>query len=737
MTDGETRMKRAEIGLPGVAALVLAVAGCVVPVATAQDAPGKSTVSPYDRLPTDRLIRQLSFLGMVELLDEMEKEIPATDTSPEAKALRGRVRIGQALAMAEPEDRNARLDEAIPLLKEAVQAAEKRQKAAPKDTLEKFRWMLDLAVAMGRYRVENPHVLRLRFLQGGPEDIQVILKFTKGAVDLLDPLKDEVSDTLTRWRPDMDIMIIWVPPLEDLEDQLKYNAGWIRMHRAIALEKGAERDQLCRDIVAEMKKFTTDPESGVMYWALYVTGIAQRLLGEHDQAEATLLKAAGEAAEDGDLRQRALVEWARSLIERGDAAKGLAACDDFRKRSLEVWGEGHEVRVDLLVVFLKNFLYERAAAAAEAAAGAEKDAAKAKALRDAVPGYHAKAEEVLLSFLEKYADRQEIVKEYLRMIGTKFADVADPRQAGAIVMLARAYAKVDSDKPQDMAETEKLLRGVLVHKDMKSPKVAAAIQPGVLWELAFLMNKTKRNADAATYFLLLSKLYPKHRLASEAATFAVRSLYGVLEERRAKRQPVTGGFRQEYIRVIDNLLAGWAGNEGSAKWNYDLANQCMALGTAAEEAPVKLYWQTRAIAAYEKVPAELVEYMESQHSALDLRSRIVLERDDLAKQLAPGNEKAGESLRRLAAQLATDETVSLRSLPPAGGVPPTTAPAGEAVAATQPTTAPTSEPATQASSAGAEAFRKRLEEQLKVYSDAAALTQRLQKYAVDAGAAAR
>jgi len=665
----------------------------------------------YDRLPTHRLIKRMSFLGMTELLDALEREIPADDKSAGAFAMRGRIRVGLANAIQDPTERNRLLDEAIGLLKQAVKLADKSADPAPAGTIETFRYRLELGVAMGRYRVENPHVLRLRHLQGGAADRRTILKYTRQAVDLIDLLKDDVADKLITWRPDPNLLMIWVPVLEDLEQELKYNAAWIRLHRAMALDDEGEKVQLCRDIIAEMRPFTRDPESGVMYWALYVTGIAHRLLKEHERAETVLGRAAVPEASSRDLRQRAWFERARNRIEEGDVTKAEKAIEDFERGSLAIWGPDKQVMVDLRVILLRNYVHEMSARR-------EKDPARAKQLR-------AKGQEVLLTFVEKYADHPKLVKAFLDIVATKFAHVEDLDAANAIVILARAYSKIESKNPAEQMEGEQLLRRVLVHPDLKSPSIAKSVRPGVLWELAFLMNKAKRNIDAARCFAALARLHPKHRLAFRSAKFAVRSLYAVAEERLAKGKMIGANLRMEYIRAIDTLLVGWANEEGVSKWNFDLAAQCMNLSGGTQSAVVKLYWQSRAIAAYEKVPSTLLEYMEAQHSALGLRAEIVLAGDDLAELLEGDAPAAKGQLTALAGQLLSYEQVGgFHAVPE-----PTTAPAG---GGGEESGASAAGPGAGTVARRAEALHKQLNERLKLYSDPQALMTRLKTYSGEA-----
>ncbi len=720
-----------------VALAVLAGAGMIAPAPASAQGDAEGGASAYDQLKTDLLIKRLSLLGMTDMLQELDRRVPRDATSADALAMRGRVRVGLALAMDDKATRNRLLDEAIPLLQQASKAAEKAAGRDPAKTLKWFEYMMEAAVAAGRYRIEDPHVLRLRYLQGSEKDKEIILKYTEKAVGDMDYLRDEISDTLTEWRPNMELLMLWVPKLEDHQDRVRYNAAWIRLHRALALEKNAERDQLCRDIIADIKKFTNDEMSGVMYWSLYLTGAAYRMLEMHDEAEQFLDKAADPAADSIDVRERALFERARNRIEAGDVGKAEKGIEQFEQTALAIFGRQRKVMVDLRVVFLKNYLFEHRAAASADPAQAEQ--------------FRQRAQEVLLSFVEAHADRPKLVRAFLDIIATKFADVGDLDKASAVVILARAYSKIEAEDPQVQAEAIELLQKVLAHEDMANPKIAKAVQPGALWELAFLMNKAKRNSEAAKYFILLARKYPEHNLAFRSAKFAVQSLYAVFQERLDKGMTVPAPLRLEYLRALDTFVAGWpegdpaAGEPGQAmadvaKWNYDIGTQCARLAQSTEADAVRLYWQSRAIAAYEAVPEKLLEYMESQHAALRMRTDIVLARGELEKLLTDQKDKAVTQLRDLAATLTELESLTVASAVGVQPASPTTAPAESATrpaATTAPATASATAPAmavapSQEPEDRALAMAGKLLERLKVYADIAALTQRLQSYAVKA-----
>jgi len=695
-------MTRIRIGLWKLAAVGVLAMGVLACPALAQDI---KIASAYEQLSMSKLIKQLSLLGMTDLLRAIEAEIPAADESVNALATRGRVRMGLANAMARPEDRNRVMDEAIVLLRKAANKAEGKGKdsQSPAELIEMYRIMLELTTAMGRYRIENPHILRLRMLLGSKADRKAILKYTAEPVERADYLEDKVPHTLVNWQNDVLVYVMYGPKLEDLQFELRYNAGWVRLHRAMALDAGSERAELCRNVLSDMREFCNDPESGVMGWARYATGVAQRLLGDHAEADATLKKVAEDEKENKDLRQRAWFERVHNRIDEDADAKIDKALADFEAGSIVIWGQEKRVKVDLRLVLLKSYRVELAALK-------EKNVPKRKALLT-------QAQAELLSFVEKYADRPDLIRSFLEMVNTKFAGDTDLTNASAIVCMARAYAKLAGDTPGDKAEAEKLLLRVLAHKDLKNPRIAQAIEPGVLYELAFMMNKRKFNVEASKYFVRLALKYPRHDLAEKSALFAVRSLYGVFVERQAKGEVITSSLRLDYIRALETLLGNWPKAEGTVKWNFDLAEQCEKLADLSEEPVVKFYWQIRAVAANENVPPALLEYMEAQHAALEARSQIVLNRDELDDLLKGDNARAAQSIRALAKSLVELDDVAL----PAGDSP-TTAPAGGV----------DTKVSADAVSMKVAEITKELTGSLATYADPAALIGKLKKYAVDA-----
>ena len=692
-------MTKIRIGLPNLAAIGVIAVASLSCAAVAQE---KKIPSAYEQLPTDRLIKQLSLLGMTDLLQAVEDEIPAADKSFRALALRGRVRMGQANAMAKPEDQNAKMDEAIALLRAAAKKGQEGKIVDSGDKLEMCRITFELASAMGRYRVESPHILRLRMLLGSDADRKTILQYTKEAVELVEALEDNISKDLTGLRANMSQYMRYGPAMEDLQREMRYNAGWIRLHRAMALPAGSERAELCNNVISDMKEFAEDPDSGVMGWAIYAMGVAQRMLSKWAEADEVLKKVAENPGEDKELRQRAWFDRVRNRIDEDADAKIDRALADFETGSVAVWGEEKRVMVDVRLVLLRSYRVELAAAK-------ETNADKRKAL-------FAQAQTELLKFVEKYAERPDLIRPFLELVNTKFAD-DDLTNASAVVCMARAYAKLGSEKPQDKAEGEKLLLRVLNHKDLDNAKIAQAIEPGVLYELAFMMNQRKLNVEASKYFVRLARKYPKHDLAEKSAMFAVRSLYGVFAERQEKSLDIPTSLRLEYIRALDKLLGDWSASKDAVKWNFDLAVQCMKLAEQSEDQAVKFYWQVRAIAADEKIPPALLEYMEAQHSALEMRAQIVLNRDELAEVLGGGPERVKQSLGRLVETLVELETVVL---PPAADA--TSAPAEDAEVKI---------PADARDKKIAETL-KLLNDSLKTYSDPSALIEKLKKYAVDA-----
>jgi len=236
-SEREIGMTRIRIGLWKLAAVVIVALAVLSRPASAQNI---TMASAYEQLSTSKLIKQLSMLGMTDLLRAIEDEIPADDESVSALATRGRVRMGLANAMDRPEDQGKMMDEAIVLLRKASNKAETQDNIGPAELIEMYRIMLELATAMGRHRIENPNVLRLRMLLGSEDDRKTILKYTKEAVILGDYLEDKIARKLVDWQITIEIYVMYGPTLEDLQQEMKYNIAWVRLHRAMALPPGGE-----------------------------------------------------------------------------------------------------------------------------------------------------------------------------------------------------------------------------------------------------------------------------------------------------------------------------------------------------------------------------------------------------------------------------------------------------------------------------------------------------------------
>ena len=700
------------------AAACMAAAGACA----AADAPQRSA---HERLTTDRVIEltdELAEHGMIELLEELGRSVPAGEASLKAMATTALVHVAIANAQDDGDRRNALLDgpKAIPLLRKAAELAEKSDAGGDQARLAALRLQLKLAVTLGRDRIKHPHVVRLEYLQDGQPDRKVIARYTGEAVKILDVLKEEIDDALRGVRVDMERYMVAGPVLEGLDREVKYRAAWIRMHRAMAMAEGAERKQLCNDAIAEMRTFRGDGESGVMYWALYVTGQAYRMLQKFEEAGDCLDKAADMRASDG-VR---LMAWFARVVNRIEAGKydeAAKAMEDYRKSALAL-GQA-EYLVDVSAVMLDNYLHETQA-------GKETDRAKAAEHRR-------QAQLALLGFVEKYADRPNLVRKFLDLIAAKFADVTDVKGASSIVLLARAYGKLSSEKAQDVEEAASLLRAVLRHPDLQSPAIAKCIRPAALWELALVMNRRRDNREAARCFVVLARLHPENRLAQTAAKNAVISLNRAISERVESGQPVAADLRRQFIIALTTLidLAGAGAPKDVVVWNFELGQQCAGLRETADSDIARLYWQERAIACYERIPPELLEYMESQHWSLEMRAEVVQAAGRLGEMLAGTDGAARQALDRLARELMELERVDL-ILDEITGVK-----AGNGAPATQPgATQPASQPAA-ATADPVEKYAARLSgelrEALKKYSDPVALTERLGRYSSEAAAEAR
>jgi len=575
----------------------VAVAAAAVLAVAAGRAPARSARSAYQRLDPYELAERLSAMGMFELLEALTEEL---DDPAAARRLLARSKITQATTGNMDNARRERLlDEAIGALQALADQTGGARDA--KGMMEHFRLTFELVEAGGLIRAK-PYALRLMYLQGGRADRRRLIELTSKIVPQLERLNRQVEDALMDWRADLKKLVTVVPELEDLREAIRYKSAWIRFYRAAALADGSEKRRLLNDAIVDAEKFAAgDASSGVKHWSQLLIGMCARELNEHDRAAEALGKANVPQATSG-VRVQALFEAARNLIEWGKFAEAVKAVQNFRTEGMELLGRTRELEVDVKSAMLENYLYDSWARAEQ------KDDPKAS-------GRHLQAaQRVLVDFLAKYDDKPDIKSAFLEVFATKYRDREDYDNLNSTMLLAVATYERRQGTLESLTKAEKLLRIVLERDD----DISRSVRPEAILELALMLNARRRNVEAGRLFMQLAGEFPDHRLALQAAKNAVISFNGVIEARRRDRALISRKLRQDFARALEVLLGKWGRREDLAKWNFDLGWQYQKL---AGESDYEL--MSKAVAAYDRVPARLPESMEARYLALELRVKLL------------------------------------------------------------------------------------------------------------------
>jgi len=572
----------------------VAVVAAAVLVAAAGHALAQSERSAYKRLDPRELAERLSAMGMFELLEALTEEL---DDPTAARRMLARSKIARATSgNIDNAQRERLLDEAIGALQ--MLADQTSNALDAKGMMEHFRLTFELVEAGGLIRAK-PYALRLMYLQGGRADRRRLIELTSKIVPQLERLSREVEDALMDWRADLKKLVTIVPELEDLQEAIRYKSAWIRFYRATALEEGSEKSRLLNDASVDADKFAQgDASSGVKYWSQLLIGMCAREMKQHSHAAEALEKANVQQASTG-VRVQALFEVARNLIEWEKFGEAAKAVEDFRTESIELLGRKRgELEIDVKSAMLKNYLYYSWALAEE------KDDPKAA-------GQHLQAaQQVLLDFLAKYDDKPDIKAAFLEVFATKYRDREDYENLNSTILLAVATYERTQGTLESLTKAQKLLRIVLKRED----EVSRSVRPEAILELALMLNARRQNVEAGRLFMQLASEFPDHRLALQAAKNAVISFNGVIEARRKDKALIARKLREDFARALEVLLGKWGRQEGLAKWNFDLGWQYQKL---AGESNYEL--MSKAVAAYDRVPATLPESMEARYLALELR----------------------------------------------------------------------------------------------------------------------
>ncbi|MDP7636027.1 MAG: hypothetical protein QF577_00615 [Phycisphaerae bacterium] len=591
------------------AAIVSAVLVCVLGGQVfAQDSRG----SAYDKLDAAQLAQMLREMDMIELLDQLGAELGggAVDTS-EKLSLAIELKIARAQKILDPDARLKAMEEVIALLSGAIEQAEKaprpgKPEAAAAAVFAEYRMKFRLADTMGREAVE-PHAQKVLYLQDNDRDRKIILEKTKQAAELLGYLRSDLKEDIRKWR---DILRFWVvdgAEVQRFQRRVRYMSAWTYLYRAMVLSaderrQKEERDELLEEALFSLQPFTKGgPDVGPeQYWSLWLSALANRELGEYDEA-ARLLAPANYTSAGNELRIKAAMDLTVTHVKRGDFTKALKSITTFQTSAPVLLGQGAQIQIDMRSTLLENYLYLQWAQAA-------KDAAQKTE-------YELLAQKAMLGFLNKYPGAG-IQSSFARFFSNRYRYRQDIENLNSIQLFLLAKYEVGRKRLQKGAE---LLKELLSRKD----EIGVTVRPPALWEMGMVMNSRRRNIDAGEMFARIATEFPKDPRAAVAADYAARSLRGVIRQRQRDKAEVPRSLREEAARYMA-LAVGFVGKQPElAQWYYPLGAQCDKLSWGRERKE-RIGWMEKAVASFEKVPAEPpARRLDAENLALDLRYRLL------------------------------------------------------------------------------------------------------------------
>ncbi len=572
--------------------------------------------SAYEKLDPTKLAQTLRAFGMNELLIELV-ESGGSDTK--SAAILVQARIAAAANAKDQAGRDKLLNEAIAQLDKLIVATAKT--TDDKTKLQHYSFTLDRAVTEGSTRTA-PYIERLTSFQAKPGDTETVAKLTKSAVGILDRLTGKLDLLHEDWGEDDDKLItgiIW--KLESLIEEVRYRGAWIRMHRAMALKSDSdERAMLLHQAISDVGGFASagDNSKGVKYYSLLLSGICTRMLGEWDNADSFLKRAADKNASAG-VRLKAWFEMAVCFIDQKEFAKAQTAIENFIKNGSSLKVE--KVDVDLQATLLKTRLLE-----VQAQAIKKEDPAKSAKLLE-------ESRKILLDFIEKYPAYRDQIMEILvgKYEGT---DTKDLPPSIRVLIGVREFTKAvrkaaaEKKKTPDFTNAEKIFTDIA--KDKRAGK---SDQATTLWYMGHIRNIQRRNKEASHYFYQLAEKHPEDKRAKNAAMNAVNSLRGILIEKKTTAEKLGKEFVEQYARCLVLLVKGWGEKDPKIRsYNYELGIMYDTLNRYND-----------AISAFNKVDPDSELYLLARSRVLSLRAEVLFKSKD------PQEKK-----RRLAINLIRD-----------------------------------------------------------------------------------
>ncbi|HDZ20536.1 hypothetical protein LCGC14_0471180 [marine sediment metagenome] len=582
-----------------------------------QDDDGEST---YQGLPPDALIEQLIQFGMTELLDHY---IAGSGGGPDAL-------IAQATAPGISSDkRNSLLEQAINALTGQIDAIEPG--GDPMEKLERFQLTFKKAWTIVSLRC-GPSNQRLRYLRGGDADREEVVKWTEAPVRTLRRLDQDIQDAIRKLLgaggPHASkYLILVMPELEDLQLKVNYRAAWSNFYRAAAInpatnEEMTAKRRLLTDAIDRVGDFAGGEDThGVKFASILLTGMCLREAGNYDEAIAKF-RIVRDADTELGLRFSALFEMPRTLTEQGKFSEAQTALAQFSAAALQLVGKDYAWEVRLNSAMLGHYLYQRWALADPSRQGQ----------------LQTQAEQALVTLVQQEAN-PSYQQEYYKIIAKKYRGGAD-EELSSVVLLAKAKLKrveaFQTEQPKQreelLDETKKLLGMILERTD----PLSQSLRDQVLEEKGIINAVIGESQEAALDFLQLAqdilKDDPNNPRAAQMAENAVRLAYQVLYERQEAGEHISHRSREVFIQAAAFLLSQPAWREAKpelAEWYMDLGWQYAQLAGGENDADQKIAMCTKAIEAYESVPAEIGgrsntrEHMEARYLGLRKRAEIL------------------------------------------------------------------------------------------------------------------
>ena len=605
--------------------------------------------SAYESLPQKALADSLSALGMTELTSELIKTAGGGDVRMTA----AQTMITAAKGATDLAEREAKLDEAIVLLKAAIKDLDAQIAAATsptdvaKATIKKMQTQLFIARTQAVTR-GGPYADKLLFLQGSESDRKALIAATGGAAKVVRNLGADLEDLKLDWRRDMRIWIVVSRTVNDMEAEAKYRAAWIRFYHGMAARNTKTgRDDL-RAVESLVSGFITGSRGAqVKEQSELLLARALRELGKHDVAADMLTKVISGSG-PAKLRVDAEFERVRNLIEFGrtlakaekngnpkyDAVP--AALKTFEVTTKKLAADDQSKRlIDLWATLLEHYFYETRSKT-------EKNEPKAAE-------YGIKAQESLLGFLDKYAD-EGVRGAFYEIIYKKYRDRTDYANLSSAVLMAIASHEFDvarRDRRLGKKNTEAInaAKAVLIMINKRNDKVSKRVRPDVLWQLAFIFNFELDSFMSSRSFIQLAREFPDHKLAYTAAKYANDTMAKYVKDKGDsldKMPPNTLALYGEALEVY-TTGAKWKDEEKVLPWNFQYAELLAHVAAKTEQIQVK---NAKAAAHNARLDVREAELSAKETKDPNAKARAVARAKKLKGTAAQLDAKAGEIISK-------------------------------------------------------------------------------------------